>query len=80
MEYQQEQLRQEAGHDNAQHSLDSNQEAPVEAANAVVKCQSRNAAEQKGRCIDNMGSKVEDLGAHDDVDGEDVLDVDKMSA
>lgn len=76
----QEQLREITGDDHACNDPDSDPEALVLLADPIVERKTGQAADNKGRCVDDVRDEVEDLGLQNLIDGEHVFDVFEVSA
>lgn len=61
MEYEKEDLRQISCHQNTKNYCDGGAKAPVLSADAVVKCQARNAADDQCCRVDDVGCEVKML-------------------
>lgn len=80
VEDEEEDLGQEASNQDAKHNLDGQQKVVVQPADAVVKRQTRDAAQQQGRRVDDVGDKVQHLRLQDGGDVEHIFDVSKVSS
>lgn len=80
MENDEKELRQVTCDEESSDNVDGCQEAPVHAADAMVKGKTRDAAQQKCRRVDYVGDEIEDFCQCDDVHGQDISDVDEVAA
>lgn len=68
-----------SSHNDDANDLNGNEEASVQATDTKVECQAGKTAKKECCRIDDVGSEIENLGSHNDIGGQNMLDVREMS-